>query len=737
VLVSTGAFLISAAAAALVPRSNAPPGRRMGGADLGAVARSITARPYVRGLSALVVSGAVVLVLVDFVFKSAAAQYVAAEELAGFFAATYLGIDVLTMIVQVGAVALLLRTLGAIGVVAVVPALLLVTSLGLAVGGGLSLALIMRAVGGSLQPSLLRTGVELLSAPVSRRLRVPVRGLVDAMASRAGQALAAVVILVTLSTTSSLSVFAALVCVMSAVWLSVAVGLRRAYLDELRSGLQEERGGSSGPSKLDAVAREALVAALNSPDDRRVAAALEMLHEQGEARAIPAPLLYHPSPPVAQRVIDIFGATGRDDALDILQRLAGHGDPAVRAASLRALSTLDPDRAVFEGALRDPDLLVSATARVALVACGWADDRELALQVLDMVIRGEPGVQRAVAMALRARPSALFEEVLVELLLAPDADVVEEAIRAAAELRTPGLVEPLIRLLARRDVRDRVRKALAGFGPLALARLAAALSSSQTPLDVRRHIPGAVAAVGSVRAPEILLRHLQHEPDGMTRFKVLDALGRWRREQPGFPLDVGLLQAALGYAVSTGARLMEWRERLSQSTKLDPSLDTELHEALTELLRDKQDRALERALRLLDLQSGGEELLRVYRGLRSPRPETRASSRELLRRGIISPLRRPLIALVDDLYGEEDAATGPAAAIQRTPAPEPSAVYAQTLSEIAGGGMESASSLAAAHAVELGLASVRPALEAARPLSADHRHTLVSAARQLAERGIP
>ena len=78
------------------------------------------------------------------------------------------------------------------------------------------------------------------------------------------------------------------------------------------------------------------------------------------------------------------------------------------------------------------------------------------------------------------------------------------------------------------------------------------------------------------------------------------------------------------------------------------------------LLRDKQDHALERLFRLLNLYANNAEFRGIFRGLHSPRKESRASSRELLESLLFSPLKRPLLTLVDDLL-EPPESFGPAA----------------------------------------------------------------------------
>lgn len=725
VLAASGAFLLSAAApAALSPSGAVRPAQST---DWSAVLRPLGASRYFRRVVLWLISGSVALTLVDFVFKSTVEQHVAPEGLAGFFAAAYLAFSALALVLQVAGVAILLRLAGLSGAVTVLPAALLVASLGFAVTGGLAAALALRGVDGAFRHSLLRTTTNLLFAPVSPILRPRMRAAAEVVLSRGGHALAAVVILMVLSTVESLTAFAVLASVAATGWLALAVALRGPYLEAFRRELRGEgaRDGSAFPD-LDQASRGALVTTLNSADDRKVIAALEILAERGELDAVSAPLLFHPSPAVATRVVDSFAAAGRDDAVPILNRLVDHADPIVRAAGLRALAALDPRRQLFERALEDADPRVSATARAALVACGWTDGRELDLQLLDEVTRGDRGVQHAVAAALRTRPSPRLEEVLVELLRATDPAVLQQAIAAATKLQTPVVIGPLIALLAHRSVREQVRSALAEFGALGLERLTLALEAGMVPPEVRRHVPGAIAATGSVRAPEILLRHLEHEPDGLVRFKVLAALALWRKGQPDFPLDARLLQGALGYALTSALRLMGWHHTLRRAAALNPALATELHHVLVVLLRDKQRNTVERIFRLLDLQSGGEEFLGIHRGLRAPRESTRVGSRTLLDKVILPPLRDPVLRLVEDV---------PASAEPLGSAPsyvhDERAEYARVLADIVASGMESASSLAAVHSAELGLVSMRMTLETVQPLSAEHRRTLVTAVRQL------
>src|SRR5690606_15051014 len=101
----------------------------------------------------------------DYVFKSAAADAVPAEELGAFFAGIYLVLNVLSLGMQVLLVRPLIRTMGVQGALAVLPLILVGAGGFLALGGGLLAALVIKGADGSLRHSLHRTSSELLYLP--------------------------------------------------------------------------------------------------------------------------------------------------------------------------------------------------------------------------------------------------------------------------------------------------------------------------------------------------------------------------------------------------------------------------------------------------------------------------------------------------------------------------------------------------------------------------------------------
>lgn len=699
--------------------------------DLNRVGRLIWGRPYLRRVAIVVLLSTITFTMVDFVFKSTAARFVADEAMGEFFSSVYLSLNLVSLVIQVVFVGWLIRRLGVNAAQAIVPVLLLAGGVGFVASGGLVAVLLFKGADGSTRYSLYRTATELLFVPMSAEIRGRVKAFIDVIGQRGGQALASLLILILLSLTTRETVFAALASVAAATWLVLVLDLRRHYLDVFRETLSDEitQTRIEFPA-LDVASLETLLATLNDSDDRKVMAALDLLAVQDKTRVIPALILYHPSPSVVIHALDLFVRSGRDDYWPIVDRLLDHASAGVRAAALRVRTVVEADEALLRRGTEDPAPSVRATALVGLIGGGWLSGAQAQQALNDLVSDGSSEAQLALAVTIRVLPGTEFESSLLRLLSSPDARVRAEAVRAVREIKSPSFVAPLIALLGDRAVRDDVRRTLVGLGPGTLPRLAAAMGDERLSHAVRRHLPQTIGAFGTPQAAQILLRRLLAEGDGMIRFKMLRALGRLRSENPSLVLDPKLIGQAVEQNLEAGFRFMRWRHALAAGVREDTDRRTSGYELLAGLLRDKQHHTLERLFRLLNLQASDEDFLRIYRGLHSLKREARAGSRELAENLVLPPLRRRFLVLLDDLFE----AVGPSETNDREVQPLP---YEVVLKELLASGTESLSSLAAHHIGELGLARLERFLRGIPVLSSHHRVVLEDVARRLVGGGAP
>jgi ATP/ADP translocase len=662
--------------------------------------RVVRAQPYVKGLAGLVLISTVALTLADYVFKSAVSRAVPPADLGTFFATFYI---VLT--------GWLLRVLGLHRSLWALPVLLFFGAAGVALGGGLGAAMLLKGADGTLRHSLHRTGTELLFVPLPDAQRGRVKPFIDIVGQRGGQAIASLLILSEVVLQRGDAVVAGAAAALCLIWIAWAADLRPHYLDLFRTALRQGsiRDRADLPA-LDLGSLEALFAAMNSQDDGEVVGALDLLAEEGRTRLIPALILYHPSSAVVLRALDLFAESGRTDFVPITGRLLAHPDPELRAAALRARSVVKAEEQILRPAMEDPSPLVRATAVAGLVSGGWITDE--AQKTLDELLEsGSLEARRALARAIRHQAGPVFEEVLLRLAQDPDEEVLTDVAIAMGEVRGERFLPALLGMLDQHEVRAAARAAMLAIGPSALSFLDEALSDRAYPHELRRHLPRTISQFPPRAAAAVLLEHLLVEPDGMVRFKILRGLGRLAADHPDLELDTTILRQATDRTVEAAFRLLHWSATLAEGAAADPRRVTAGHELLAALLRDKEVHAVERLMRLLALQLRREDFKSISRGLRSGDPKVRASSRELLENVLRPPLRDAVIALVDSADEVPDAGRLAAAGPYYQPVALDYEGLLATILEHAG---ESLRCIVAYHVGELGLSALRGRLESQR-----------------------
>jgi AAA family ATP:ADP antiporter len=679
----------------------------------------IRGHPYLARLAGLVLISTVAVTLADYVFKSAVSRAVAPAELGSFFATFYTILNVLALGVQLLLVRWLLQVLGLHRAIWVLPALLFLGAAGVALGGGLAAALLLKGADGALRPSLNRMSTELLFLPIPDHLRARAKPLTDVLGQRGGQALASLLILGEASQHRGDTVLLIATAILCVLWIGWVADLRPHYLGMFRTALRD-RSMTDSPilPDLDLGALEVLFAALNSQNDEEVLGALDVLAEEGRAHLIPALILYHPSPSVVFHALRVFTRSGRVDFVPIADRLLLSPDAEIRAAALRARAAVRPDEAILRSASHDPSPLVRATALAGLVAGGWGSQEvhDLLREILEAP---SPETQVAFARAIERQPSPAFTDVLLHLADSPDASVLRHVAHAMGNIKSERFLPKLLSMLESGDNRAEARAAFLRHGPSALHFLDLTLDDQTVPHRLRRHIPRTISRFPPDQAAPILLKHLLSEPDGMVRFRILRGLGRIAADHPDVPLDSAVLKEATKRTIEVAVKLIGWRTHFARGAAQDPQRVTPGYELLVTLLRDKEADAVERLFRLLGLTLRGEDLRSIHRGLKNKDPKVRAGSRELLE-NIIEPLfRTRVLALVDDAPDEQRLAQA------QPDRPNSPLQYETLLSTLIEERSETLRSLAAYHAAELGLRAMRERVDALEPTEAGRFATQV------------
>jgi ATP:ADP antiporter, AAA family len=605
---------------------------------------------YLRQLLMLVLLGTIAVTGVDYVFKAIVAEQVPAERLADFFARYYALVNGLALAVQIVIAPRLLRSAGIHRTLLVMPVLVLSASLGAAVVGSLISVLLLKAADGALRHSVNRLGTEILYLPLSNDLRDRFKGFIEAIGQRGGQALASVLILATIALGGGVEAVAFGVVVVSLAWLLGTVGLEPLYValfrSELKRGTIETR---AEVPELDLRSLEALIGGLSSEDDVEVVAALDMFAAYEKTNLIPALILYHPSPSVVLRALDLLSGSDRADVIRVAGRLLRHSNEEVRAAALRIQAAHQPPTALLDRQLGDASLAVQATAVIGLVHAGSISDTDAERRLREIIASDHAEVRLALAQGLHLLDPRRYAWLASELAARDEPGLSGAIAHSLALVPDPASVPTLLRLLSEREARSDARQALVALGDPALDALERALGDAATPRALRRHLPRTISRFPGSRPAAILQAFLAKESDDVVVFKILRGMGRMRADDPQMPVDRELLESLASETVARAVTVTYWRHFVATARRRLPTVRTHAAELLMAALFDHADRALEKAFRLMHILDPTEELELVYDALKSSDREVHARGRELLEHVMPGPFRHGILALVDDL----------------------------------------------------------------------------------------
>jgi ATP:ADP antiporter, AAA family len=589
------------------------------------------------------------LTIADYVFKSTVAELVPKAELGAFLGSVYFSVNLLSLVCQVGLVGWIVRRVSLGAALAILPALLVMSGLGVAATGALGAVLIMKGADGALRHSLNRTAAELLLVPLGDERRRRIKAFVDVVGQRGGQVFASGIILALTAFGPRPRVIALVLAVLAVAWLVSVLALRRPYVELFRSRLKAGRlNHVQGFPELDVASLETLIATLESENDAEVIAALGVLERERKGHLVPAFILFHPAEHVVLRALEILTRSGRKNVIRVIDRLVDHPSPAVRAATIAARSVLVPDPTTLHARLaveESPE--VRATIVVNLIASGDLSAGE-PTERLDAILHdGSVTTKVALAEAIGRRRAAGFDAILSALSGAEQPEVRRAAIAAMGLVGSDALVPIAVAALADESSRAEAERVLAGMGANAFGALFECFRDTRADPAFRWRIPPAMALASPTQAIAGLLEWLPHEADGKVRFQIIRTLERLVRQHPTLPVDRPSLERAIDETVTLAFTYLDARRLLVRGADEMKERRTKGHELLRDLLRDKETNTRGRLFRLLGLLHPAEDFGQIHRGLGATR-ELRATSIELIESILHEPLRSAVLGLVDD-----------------------------------------------------------------------------------------
>jgi AAA family ATP:ADP antiporter len=328
----------------------------------------LSAAPYLKNLSWLVLLGSVAEALFDYALKTqATAVYGRGDELIRFFGFFYTGVSLLTFLVQSAFGKLALQQLGLAGTISTMPFVVVLSGLGSLISPSLNWISLARGGQSVFRSSLFRSGYELLYAPVSRDEKRAAKTIIDVGFDRFGDALGGALIRIALAfgfaSAVNIRFLIALAVLLGAGSLVVTRRLGLGYVRTLEKSLLEQGAELDLLDIDEEITRATILRTLSSFGPLRLTSSERVESAAGSSPDAPA---LHPQPdaqtdPRIQQIVDLQAR----DASVVRNALSRDGplDPLLIAPVIRLIARDD----VSEDALR-------ALRRVARMAVGQLTD---------------------------------------------------------------------------------------------------------------------------------------------------------------------------------------------------------------------------------------------------------------------------------------------------------------------------------------------------------------------------
>jgi ATP/ADP translocase len=590
---------------------------------------------------------------VDFQFKSVSvAAFPAKEDLTSFLGKFYGRLSIASLLLQFLFTNRFVRLLGVGGAILFLPAGLLLGSLAMFIYPGLIAGVLLRGTDGSLKYSIDKTSRELLFLPVPLEVKKRTKLLIDMFVDRWFRGFAgALLLLFTLVLNFSVRQLSIVVLVIIAVWMVLALLVRKEYVNAFRRALERREIDLSelriNPDE--AATRKTLIATLSGDNERQINFTLEMLRSVKDPEVIPAvtPLIKHESADVRLNAVKVLQTQQDIDLSPQIENLLKDSDVEVRLQAMHFLCHHSSQGAIdaLDGFIKDQDPSIQAAALVcASELDAYTEDRIVDTGVVEtlLTVEGDEGIECRVqvARALGSSTSASMKVYLHKLLNDPVPAVVEQAIHSASRTMDREFVPVLIKMLHERQFRVAARSALAAYGERILGTLLDHFRDETVPLRVRRSIPRIMSEIPSQQSVDALTGNLSI-PNPRLKYHVVKALNRLRKNYSGLyfrqeKVNTALIEESRSYYQILQILYFHYGGSSKSSAKL-----------LQKALEEKLDQNLERIFRLLALRYGPNDIYSAYQGFVSSRKDLRASAVEFLDNVLGKELKKYLFPIVD------------------------------------------------------------------------------------------
>lgn len=657
--------------------------KRMGGLQEHPLLLILNSR-HLTYLAAIIGVSVIVAKLVEYQYTAVAYEHFRdSEDLTSFFGFWLSTLSIISLLVQLFVTH---RVVGVFGVgtsLYLLPIGILLGAILLFIFPALWAAIFIRIADGSLKQSINKSATELLALPIPTDIKNRTKSFIDVFIDCLASGIAGLILIFIVS---GLNLDTRAICLMIialiGVWMYFAYQIRQEYLQSFKMRMASDQASKShiADAGIESVL-SGLMRVLESGDEGQIIFILGKVRELQDKRLFGhiRGLLSHPSATVRAEALRSLYFYKNDPVVEEVEPLIHDEDEQVKISAFEYLLQHSPEdlQQQMVRFLRDEDYRVSGAALVGLaretrdnpgLRQRFALEQRLNDRMAQIVQEDDPerfslmrcDLLKAIGHASHVRLFFVIESALND----PDPQVVAIAIEAAGNTLHLSFVPPLMEMLPDSRYHELAREALLNYGFGIVEPISQLIREPGTRNEVIRMVPTVLEGIDSQSSVDCILDLLDHE-DVTIHLEALRSLNNMKIRYPHLRFqkkaivqrimeEVRLYQGTLSMLY---AQSKIRRDSLLHILTQEETVEDQAREALLKLLERRLDGHLERIFRLLGLKYPTEDILPIYEGLQSNKPDLRANAVEFLENLLDGSLKKVLIpvletALIDGITDE-------------------------------------------------------------------------------------
>lgn len=618
----------------------------------------------------------IVAKLVDYQFSAIASLKIPdPNELTAFFGFWFSTFNLISLGIQLF---LTRRVVGVFGV----GTSLFILPLGIMLGALLVLVfpelwavIFLKLIDGSLKQSVNKSATELMALPIPLEIKNQTKSFIDIFVDSAATGISGLILIFLVNGLElSTRFISVMILFFFLLWIYFARKIRIEYIRSFKLKVEQNRDVRDKKTQID-FSRESVFSGLKKVlkkgSEKQIIYVLRKIKEMPDPRLFGevSELIQHASPLVRAEALQCLYFFKKQRITDKVLPLINDDDQHVKMAAFDYLIAHAPENRLdlLKKFLLDKNYKIRGAALISL-AIEIRDNPELkekfglndriAKKISSLIGLKDPEeIKFRKIVLLKAIGHAKLKDyysVIEDYLNDEDAELVTQAILAAGYTTSPDFIDKISSFLSRDSYKDAAKIALLNYGPYIVDSFAEIIRRENWHTETLCQIPSIAEKIGTQASVELLFSLLDHNEINL-KMEALRSLNNLKINHPQLRfhkkqvlkrvLEEAHLYLATLVALYAQITALDSSENILEKQRTNKQTDA--RKSLVDLLERRLDGNLERIFRLLGLKYPPDDILIIYQGLQSEKPDMRINAVEFLDNLLETSLKRVLLPIFE------------------------------------------------------------------------------------------